>query len=287
MFKSDSDIDYICDVIEGMESFLLGTEIKDAKYKGDLVMGVLYSNGVQIKEVAGTEGFIDSFKAMVEKVYTSIKNFFKSIWTSLFGEKNDSKEQEKKIHDIKSASSSPKVVEGLKGVHLLENKDKMKGIYEAYRNNMEDLSKSLKDKKVQMAVGEKTTQLVASVMKTTDTALAIVDKDWDSDPSITQWATDAIKHYKSIDAAIAAAEAEWKKANAMIDEIKKAISSVSADMTELERRDAISKLNETKNSFRLMGQVLSAVIRVLRKMKSMLDSNLALVHKKVFALEHK
>lgn len=287
MFEQSNDINYICDVIDGMESLMLSTENKNSRYNRELVRSILDTNGYKANEVAGCEGFGESFKKMVETVWTSIKNFFKGIWDSLFSSKEDSKDQKTKIDEIKKAATVPAVVEGMKGVPLLENKDKMKGIYQSYRSAMDDLSKSLKEQKFQNAVGSKTITVVNNLVKTADKAMNAVEESLSQDPSVIKWTQMALDQYKDIDQAIAAAEIQWKAANSMIDEIKKEMNGITDGMSEAERKEAIDALNQMKNRFRLLGQVLAAVVQNLKRMKMAMDSNLKLVHKKVIALEHK
>lgn len=98
MESINSDFDYIDKVLDGMES-LIFQEDNYNRYNRGLVMGILESNGFKTQLVEGTEGFFQWFKDLIVTVYRSIKNFFKSIWDSIFNRHKSDKDLLKHINE--------------------------------------------------------------------------------------------------------------------------------------------------------------------------------------------
>ena len=283
MFTSDSDINYICNIIDGMEALMLGDTSSESSYNRAMVMGVLENNGMTTTIVEGNEGFVDWIKQACETAYKSIKSFFKSIWDTLFGSKESNKEVEKKISEVGSKASKIQI----NSIKRVVSKDEISAVHTSFQEKQKQFEDALKDPALKQALGGNQVATIEKLMQSAGTALAKVESNWEEMPAGSKWMNSRSTDVREINRVIDLAESEWHQVDKSIDSIKLLMNGVSESSSEEDKKERKNKLNALKNYFRAAGQMLAMLMKHAKRAKSKVEEDVNGVHKQVLALEHK
>lgn len=79
LFEIEDNLDYISNVVSGLESYLTGKMTDGAKTGRGLVEGIFFANDIPFRTYAGQESWLETLKSGLNKTLEAIKKAFNAI----------------------------------------------------------------------------------------------------------------------------------------------------------------------------------------------------------------
>lgn len=259
----ESDFDYINNVIDGMESLVFQDD-EYSRYNRALVMGILESRGVKTTTVEGTEGFVQWFKELIEKVWKSIKDFFKGIWEGL---------------------TNSKAKEELKGKNRFDpfdggNAFKYQSTFASNQSAFEDLDKTMKEgakrfkewsKNFKAADAEQLNPKMRNMGETIEREVNQMPHEENEKSDLRKWLDSRKKRRATSQKIYDLAADQWKVLDRETDAIRGLLKGVSDDMPRAEQQKKRQELNLAKEALQRQGRYCAMVMDYALKNAKLLN----------------
>lgn len=286
--EGSSDFDYIENIIDGMESIAFGDD-EHSVYNRALVMGIAENHGIRTDMVEGTEGFVDWFKETCEKVWKSIKAFFKGMWEAIFGPR---KKQRNYLEETEEALKAMRQ----RNMRFQSN---LAATFEASRQRMREGSEALDKVLKDIADGAKsgsnnskyesvTLDDIVRDARNFATKMANeangIEEDFSCPDDLDSWLKRRKESKKRVGRMYDLAEDQWKVLDRQTDEIKRLTNGISDNMPKEEQDKKRKELQELKLRLNHFGKLVVVTSNFAKKADNAIEKEskavLALTHKK-------
>lgn len=285
--EGQSDFDYIDNIVDGMESIIFGDSDYNI-YNRALVMGIAENQGMRTDVVEGTEGFVSWFKETCEKVWKSIKAFFKSMWEALFGPRKKRKSYLEEAEEaIKAAQlRHARFQTNLNNV-FENNRKRMKESLEGMDKLLKEMSEDAKNSTRDTKHGPKTMEDIVREAQQFATKMINeangIEEDFSQPDDLASWLKRRKESKKRVGRMFDLAEDQWKVLDRETDEIKRLTNGVNDNMSKAEQDEKRKELNACKLRLNRLGKLVVVASNFAKKADNAIESE----SKAVLALEHK
>lgn len=286
--EGQSDFDYIDKIVDGMESIIFGDD-EYSSYNRALVMGIAENQGMRTDMVEGNEGFVQWFKETCEKVWKSIKAFFKGMWEGLFGPR---KKQRNYLEEtevmLKAMRQRNMRFQSNLNATFEASRERMRESSEAVDKLLKEMTSNMKSGSPHSKYESKTIEDIAReaqqfASKMINEANGI-EEDFSRPDDLENWLKRRKESKKRVNRMYDLAEDQWKVLDRETDEIKRLTNGISDNMPKEEQDKKRKELQALKLRLNHFGKLVVVASNFAKKADNTIEKEskavLALTHKK-------